>query len=761
MLSVFGIRHHGPGSAKSLLHALEQLQPDCILMEGPQDAEKALSYVADPDLTPPVAMLIYNPKNLKRASYLPFASFSPEWQAAKYAFRQNIPIKLIDLPMGIHFALRKADEERVQIQLLEEEPLVADNPLIRDPLGYMAKLAGYTDSERWWEVTFEQQENDSIIFESILEMMRLLREAVKGQESPQTLLREAFMRKQIRAAVKEGFQNIAVVCGAWHAPIIKDFLQFKVSADNALLKGLKKIAVKATWIPWSYKRLALQSGYGAGVLSPAWYDLLFHHHEEVNSRWMIEAGRLLRAEDLDASAAHVLEGVRLADSLATIRERTIPGIEELEEAAIAVLCAGRTAPLELIRTKLIIGDILGKVPDRIPQIPLQQDLAQRIKSARLTKERNSTVAVEKKLDLRKNTNLAASHLLHRLLLLGINWGKELAVSENSQGSFHENWHLNWDPEFEIHIIEAGMWGNTVEEAATNFTIKQTAELEKINALTTLAGRVLKADLPNTIGPLIQRIQEVAALSSDTIHLMEALLPLVQIIRYGSSRKMNVTSLEQLVDQIIPRISIGLPAAATQLEEEQAKFLFEKLLDCNRAITLINKAKHQKSWLNALEQLAIRPAIQAILSGAALRILFDKNLWETKETADRMYYALSATHPMMVAGNSAGNTRLIEAAQWIEGFLHGSGLLLIYNPSLWMILDNWVDELESEAFKEIVPLLRRTFSQFPEGERQKMLDLAQKGITNSDATADELEPDKTRIDTILPTLQLLFDLPENG
>ena len=91
MIHVFGIRHHGPGSSKSLLNALEQLQPDCILIEGPQDAQKALDYVDDEALEPPVALLIYNPKDLGQASYFPFASFSPEWQALKFALKKRHP----------------------------------------------------------------------------------------------------------------------------------------------------------------------------------------------------------------------------------------------------------------------------------------------------------------------------------------------------------------------------------------------------------------------------------------------------------------------------------------------------------------------------------------------------------------------------------------------------------------------------------------------------------------------------------------------
>ena len=286
MISVFGIRHHGPGSTKTLLKALEQLQPDCILIEGPQDAEDMLEFITDEAMIPPVAMLIYNTKNLKQAAYLPFTSFSPEWQAARFGLLNEIPVHFMDLPMSINFALDQQAKENIQLKVMEEIPNADLKAISKDPLGYLARLAGYKDGERWWETHFEQEANDIVVFDTILDLMGMLREEVKGKESSRTLLREAFMRKTIRQNIKAGYQNIAVVCGAWHGPVLKNYLDFKQSGDNALLKGLKKNKAKATWIPWTYHRLAFQSGYGAGVLSPAWYDLLFNYEEEVNAQGM-------------------------------------------------------------------------------------------------------------------------------------------------------------------------------------------------------------------------------------------------------------------------------------------------------------------------------------------------------------------------------------------------------------------------------------------------------------------------------------------
>ena len=751
MLTVFGIRHHGPGSARSLYNALVELEPDCILIEGPPDADGLIEYVANENLVPPIALLVYNPSNLKQAAYYPFAHFSPEWQAMKYGIEQEIPTSFMDLPRTLAFSLdQQSAKDRQKIlqfeQLQQEKASAEERKIAKDPLGYLAKLAGYEDSERWWDITFERASNSSEIFQSILSLMGELRQAVK--ENPlRELQREAFMRISIRAAEKKGFQNIAVVCGAWHAPVLEKYKTYKNTSDKKFLKGIKKIKTKVTWVPWTYKRISRKSGYGAGVISPAWYELLFDKSAEVTIQWMSKAAQLLRAEDLPASSAHVIEAVRLADSLAALRNLSVAGISELREAAIAILCGGEATPLKLIEDKLIIGDKMGEVPDEIPVIPLQQDLTQCIKSARLTKEKNAFGKIDKKLDLRKPGNLLASHLLHRLNILNIPWGTQLESSQHTKGSFKEEWSLEWEPDFAIRIIEAGMWGNTVYEAATNYIFENKNKQNTLAGLTELIEAALNADLKEVIIVLTAELTNQSALTKDIFNLMDALPSLVNIIRYGSSRQINLDAVLTVIDQIIPRLCIGLPSATINIDEEVATTTFKKIVAVNRAIHTLNDSKHIQSWYDALEKI-MGMTVNGILVGLSTRILFDKNYIDTEVASTFMHLALSK-------GSDA-----LFSAQWVEGFLNGSGLLLLYNENLWQIIDNWIDELGEDRFMEILPVLRRTFSRFSHPERQKMLALAKKGkltrVVKKEETK-EIPMNQERIEKVLPTLKLLLDL----
>ncbi len=753
MFTIFGIRHHGPGSAKSLRSALKNMQPDILLVEGPPDAEKLIEYVGDKALKPPVSILVYNPKELKQAAYFPFAAFSPEWLAIKFGLKQGIPIRFMDLPQSVHFTLNTLEKKDSQLtfekkdngvpQLLTEEEAL----LQKDPMAYAARLSGYTDSERWWEVMFEKEENPEAIFPAIIELMSALREKI-DDPPPRELMREAYMRNTIRKAQKEGFQKIAVVCGAWHAPVLQQLDQYKPASDNAVLKGIKKTTTKAAWVPWSYDRLSNQSGYRAGVISPAYYRLLFSNRKEVVIRWMSKVARLFRKEDLDASSAHIIESIRLANTLATMRNLTVPGIDEMYESAVSIFCEGYESKMEIINKKLIIGDRIGKVSPKIPLIPLQQDLEKSIKSARLSKEKVSVEAIDKKLDLRTASNLAASHLLHRLQLLGIHWGKQKKTSRFNTGNFSEIWKLKWKPDFAINIIEAGMWGNTVYSATSRFVLHKATDIESLPALTELVESSLNADLKDIIGELIYYLQDLSTLTKDVQHLMDALPALVNAIRYGSTRKLDVSSLEEVIDKMIPRICISLPNACISIDEEASKELFEKLLLVNQSINILNKAAYIDLWYKTIKQIADLKNVNGILRGSCSRILFDKELVNIDETATRMRFALSHGNDTM------------DAALWIEGFLFGSGLLLIHNPVLWKVLDDWVTELPIEVFQQLLPLLRRTFSEFSNPERQKMMALVKAGKTPEEVSnkeKNEKSLDIKKAKEVIATVQLLLGI----
>lgn len=176
--TVLGIRHHGPGSARSVVRSLRSLKPDIVLVEGPPEATNSLSLLAEKDMVPPVALLIYAPEHLQQAVYYPFAVFSPEWQACCYAIQNTIPVRFIDLPQAHQMAERIESSRIEHSQTDEETPRMPVQSVVKqstndgqmsasafsqDPLSHLAVAAGYTDSERWWEHLVEQRQDNTAL----------------------------------------------------------------------------------------------------------------------------------------------------------------------------------------------------------------------------------------------------------------------------------------------------------------------------------------------------------------------------------------------------------------------------------------------------------------------------------------------------------------------------------------------------------------------------------------------------------------------
>ena len=723
---VFGIRHHGPGCARSLVAALAALEPDVVLVEGPPDAADVLPLAAHAGIAPPVALLVYPVDEPKRAVFYPFAEFSPEWQAIRWALARGVDVRFIDLPQ----AHRMAEEEKS-----DDESVSAS-----DALDLFAEAAGYTDHELWWEHQIERHRDATGLFDAIREAMAALR----GDEAaPKNLLearREAYMRTAVRAAVKEGRARIAVVCGAWHSPVLVDHGTAK--EDAALLKGLPKTKVSATWIPWTHSRLSFRSGYGAGVHAPGWYAHLWKTPDGAVTRWAVEMARLLRSEELDAPSASVIEVVRLADTLAALRGLRSPGLAELNESAVSILGAGDPVALRLVRDRLEIGDVLGNVPADTPTVPLQRDLAALQKRLRL-KPSGEIKPLE--LDLRNDTDRERSRLFHRLTILGIAWAERKTAAGRKLGTFNETWSLRWVPEMEVSLIEASVWGNTVEAAADARARDDGTHASDLAALTPILDRALLAELPGAVDELLGRVQERAAVGADVQHLMLALPPLARASRYGDVRRTPTDALLAVIGALFERIVVGLRTACTNIDADAAAARLRAVIAVQESLGILDEPAWQNDWETTLHALADDDAVHGLIRGWSCRSLFDHAKLSEDELDRRAGLALSPVTPAL------------DAAAWIEGLLHGAGMALLHQGGVWIALDRYLTRLSADDFQEMLPLLRRAFSGFsgPErrmmAERVKQLGPSSAGAMSSRSRSDDTPIDGERASLVLPVL----------
>jgi len=339
-------------------------------------------------------------------------------------------------------------------------------------------------------------------------------------------------------------------------------------------------------------------------------------------------------------------------------------------------------------------------------VPLQQDLHNQQRSLRLRPEAQPR---DYDLDLRKPNDLARSRLLHRLTLLGVRWGMPQQGRTRNIGTFRESWQLTWRPELDLALIEASMWGSTVAAAAAQRAGSLAAEAAALEDLTGLVERCLLADLSDALAEVLATVRDRAALEGDVTHLMAALPALVRAARYGDVRGTDPGRLGEVAVELITRICAGLPAAVTSLDETAERAARDRIDAVHSAIGLLADTGSRTRWLDTLARVVLR--CPPLISGRLTRLLLDAGRLTADDVAIRMSRELS---PAAAAAAAAG---------WAEGFLAGSGLLLVHDEKLLGLADGWLAGLSADAFAAVLPALRRTFGEFAPPERRAIGDKA--------------------------------------
>lgn len=714
-VSYFGIRHHGPGSARRLLDALDDLQPVEVLVEGPADLSALLPTLASPSMKPPVALLAYPVNEPERAAFWPFAEFSPEYQAVCWAVRNHVPVRFIDLPVYWNFQPDEAEDSAQDsdaeetgdvLQLADRDDAFSDRDqqLRRDPIGALADAAGYEDGESWWQDVIEENPAPGPVFEAVADAMSTLR-AHAGELPEREAAREAHMRLEIGKSLKQAEGPIAVVCGAWHVPALQ--AKHTAKADRALLKGVSKVKVAATWAPWTAPRLATSSGYGAGVAAPGWCLHLWQTPgDDKTTRWIARIAKALRAEGQIVSTASLIETERLAVSLAAVRGRPQPGYEELREAAISCLCFGNPLIFDTISAALLIGSDTGAIPDDVPLAPLLEDLQRQQKKARLKPE---ALERELSLDLRSDSGLFRSTLLHRLSILDVPWGRPLDPGK-SRGTFRERWVLRWEPVHAVQLVENLVYGASIEQAASGRTKSRLRESHALGALADLVFGAMTAQLSDAADEGVRLLGARAGQTSDCSEMLSALPALADILRYGAAREIDTVRLHALFDRIATQAALSLPYAVRNLDAEASQALRSQIQGADGAIRLLDDQPDlQGIWQRALEAIIEEPQANRLISGLAARLLYEADLLSSDAAVDLLARMLSP------------GTAVQDAAAYFAGFLEGAGQRLLYDDGLRGCVDTWLLTLEEDDFTEFLPLFRRVFASMDKTERRRLMD----------------------------------------
>jgi hypothetical protein len=770
---IFGVRHLSPAAAWHLRQLLDRVRPKLVLIEGSDDADDLIPHIISPKSKLPIAILAYTADAPVRTFVYPLANYSPEYQALLWCQENKVEARFMDLPSSVFLGLYDRDDGAAVLIPDTKEPkkksaligqddeeetaavvaAIEEKPLRDSIYDRIARLSGEPDYETYWERHFEQLREEHGYRTAVHcygEQLRAM-EDFSTRHAAEVLVREAYMRRKIQQAMAGGVtpEQIVVVTGAFHASVLGP--EHPPMSDGELAK-LRRRESRMTLMPYSFFKLSSQSGYGAGNHAPAYFEMVWNSFNEnradsLPTLFLTHVVRELRSSGTFRSTAEVIEGVRLAEAMAGIKN-SLPTLRELQDAAVTLLGQGDAGVVREPLLRVGVGTAIGSLAKGVSQTSIQDDFYRELSRLKLEAFKTS-VRKELDLDLRENRrvksqeaaflDLHRSSFLHRLAVLNVDFARQLAVQQAGT-TWAEKWALQWSPEAEIAIVEAVLLGETIELAVA-FKFKQ--QLEKAASIaeaSTVIRQACECGMSGSIELARQTLQRLASDSSDFVALASATHDLGLVIRYGDVRQFDAEPLQPLLQQLFLEGALTLVGAAN-CDLATAKHLLTAIEELNKVALDYTSLVDEALWVSELQKLAAADHLNPLLSGYACALLLERNLISNEELAREVSRRLS---PCIEADLGAG---------WFEGLARRNRYALLTRLALWEQLANYVASLADDEFKRALVFLRRAFGDFSPAEKRSITEnLGEIWGANPDNVSEVLsqeltEPEKKQLDEL--------------
>ncbi|MGW9454074.1 DUF5682 family protein [Streptomyces sp. NPDC055632] len=747
---LLGVRHHSPALAAVVPALLDEAGAEVVCVELPADFRPWLEHLADPETVAPVALAGAGEGG--RLAFYPFADFSPELAAVRWARDHGAEVVCCDLPLsdpgwsltdtggfpGVDTADGDAaggdaaggTDEGAGTGVRPAGPGAGETRGRGSFAGALAAAGTGRDGEDMWDRAVEVLApgcSPEAVRRAALGVGWALRN--DGAVPATDLAREARMR-QVIATASAGGRRVAAVIGAFHAPAL--LAPADEGTEDRAVPEAPDAAPKApattpgpgvavtSFVPYSFDLLDSRSGYPAGIRDPLWQQAVLtaagdpERIREAAAAAVTGLCREMRRAGHTAGTGEAAETLRLACDLAVLRGLPAPGRGELLEAVTTVLGQGeplgRGRALARALEAVLVGTARGRISPHAPRSGLGPSVEEELTRLRLPRPEEPEPR-EVRLDpLRSPLDGRREVLLQRLLVIGASYGEPLAVAATGDGTaLGTKWRLTWNPSVPARLDLAGVRGVTAAQAAAG-TLAETARRETAEGGPTpaqiLTGLTAAArcDLPDLVDA---RLREASAVLPDTASLPELLeaLDLLEGIRRGhhpgTTEDARATA-GALTGELLEAAVRSLPGLAGS----------DTPADAGALVALADRSAARHLGLRmdrALAELASEGS--PLIQGAALAV---RVLLDLEPAAD-----LGERTAGWIDGATSPDTRRALTKR-LTGLLTAAGPLLQASPEALTPLLDRIDALADQDFLDRLPALRGGFDALAPAARDRLL-----------------------------------------
>jgi hypothetical protein len=751
----FPVRHHSPACAWHLSRFIRELRPASILVEGPSSFTPLIPLILDPGTKPPVAIYTHfvdvdrqvhqrvdNEPDLgpaRFAAYYPFCDYSPELVALRAGAEVNARLRFIDLDypeqvLAEHDARRQMSKPRT-------ETLMQEHHLERSAyLHSLAQRSGCRDFNEMWDHLFESN-FQAVSTDDFVRQVATYCFFARHEAKPETLAadgtiaREQAMAARIDeegAARPAGAGPILVVTGGFHTIALPQLAGAgcKIEPPRQLATG----SVQQALIRYSFEQLDALNGYSAGMPSPSYYQRLWQSivshnqpHLSVATDLLVEIGALTRKKDFQTalSTADEIAAVQHARLLASLRGHSGPTREDILDGVRSCFVKGAMDAegtiLMGIVGHVLTGTIIGDVPESAGVPPIVASFRKEAEQARL----NILDSARKKIALeiyRRDKHRATSRFLHSLAFLGIPFAAMVAGPDFVRGTglerMQENWQYAWTPATESALIQAAIYGATIEEAATNWLWEAVVGLEEEGqgrSATAAVAMLIRACRMGLHRHTKRLLDLIAARVSADPSFVDAVAAANQLLLLWRSREPleahSLTEVPELMRAAYLRACFLLPAIAQCPEEEIAGCL-DALVSVRELLSAApGDLLDRDLFWNGIERLLLQPDPAApagsTIRGALAGLLYAGARMDESRLSE------------FVRGYVAGASDWQKRIGFVRGVLSTCREAAWQNRLLIETLDSIIAAWDEAEFIAALPDLRLALAQLTPRETDKV------------------------------------------
>ncbi len=472
---IIGVRHHSPALAAAMPKLLDSFQPTVVLLELPYDLDPWLRWLGSPELVAPVALSATSPDG--GLAFYPFADFSPELSAVRWAHGKGVPCVAIDRPVAAKPITGREDAPRAG--------------------RLVARLEGGEDTGELWDTLVESRAPGSpeALRRAALGFGWLLRaDTLHGGGVPaEDAAREAHMRSHVARALETRGAKVVAVVGAFHANAL---LARPLHEDAHALVEIPAPpaggdAPFGALVPYDFELLDARSGYPAGIRDPTLmqraYELFAKDLplDTVLPELLVDIARALRDRGHVASFADVREAARMAKDLASIRGLASAGRRELLDSIESTMTQGeplgRGRVVARALESVLVGHRRGRIPEGAPRAGLSVSVNALLEELRLPGLDAGREAKELTLDPERSAlDRRRVIALAQLEVCGVPYSQKRTRGVGGLRGDVDNLTVRVDvrytPETAARLEIAGLFGTTLPAAAEGTLRRRFAKL---------------------------------------------------------------------------------------------------------------------------------------------------------------------------------------------------------------------------------------------------------------------------------------------